>query len=530
MKKNLLFSFALLLVCAGNLLKAQPKRYFDQVFSSVCVTPSIKYGQNISVLTGNPLLSNLLMDIYEPAGDTLAARPLVLVFHTGSFLPAVFNGQPTGDKKDSATVEMCMQFAKRGYVAAAVNYRLGWNPLSSSQETRTGTLINAAYRGVQDAHTCVRYFRQDAAVSGNTFNIDTNKIAVGGIGTGGYISLAVAYFDKYTELEIDKFIDFTQNPPFGKPYIDTAMSGDFEGTWARTLNSPSNLGYSSAINMIFNCGGALGDSTWLEAGDVPVIAFHCTKDPNAPYTTGAVIVPTTGDFVVEASGSYDVIRRANNATFGNINNILNGTYTDVYSIRASQVNDGLEGLFPFVTPAPAAFNTNCNVVLPGQEQGAPWDWWDEATYKANAAAIGQNPDTMACNAKRGNPDMSAAKGKAYIDTIQGYLAPRMVKALMLPDITGTTQANCTVGLEKISSASGISIYPNPSNDVVNISSSNGKLLRSVEIFNITGQLIVKETGLNNLSYSISKKNLNEGIYFLHVSTGENNSIHKVIIY
>lgn len=521
MKKNLRFAVLMFLACAGGFLNAQPQRYLDEVFSSVNVTYGVTYAQNISVLTGSPTLSYLVMDVYEPDGDTLPERPLVLVLHTGSFLPAVFNGQPTGDNKDSATVEMCMRFAKRGYVAAAVNYRLGWNPLSSSQETRTGTLINAAYRGVQDAHTCVRYFRKDAATNGNVFKVDVNRIAVGGIGTGGYISLAYAYFDKYTELEIDKFIDFTQNPPFGKPYIDTAMSGDFQGTLARPLNNPSNLGYSSDINMVFNCGGALGDSTWLEAGDVPVVAFHCTNDPNAPYTTGAVIVPTTGDFVVEASGSYDVIRRANNPTFGDINSILKqgAPYTDVYSARANQVNDGFEGLFPFITPAPQPA-INCNgIMLPGQEQGAPWDWWDEATYKANATAVGQNGDTMACNAKRGNPDMSAAKGKAYIDTIQGYLAPRMFKALNI----------WPAGIQNSTVNSGISVYPNPSNDLVNIT-SNGKTIKSIDICNIAGQLVKRETGLSCFNYSLSKKTMTEGIYFIKVETENNNSVHKVVIY
>jgi dienelactone hydrolase len=67
------------------------------------------------------------MDVYEPSGDTASVRPLVLVLHTGSFLPAVMNGQPTGGRKDSAVVEMCTRFAKKGYVAAAVSYRLGWN-------------------------------------------------------------------------------------------------------------------------------------------------------------------------------------------------------------------------------------------------------------------------------------------------------------------------------------------------------------------------------------------------------------------
>ena len=72
----------------------------------------------------------------------------------------------------------------RHVVAVAVDYRLGWNPLSTDQDVRTGTIINAAYRCVQDAHTCVRYFRMDATLNGNTFGIDTSKFVIGGIEIG----------------------------------------------------------------------------------------------------------------------------------------------------------------------------------------------------------------------------------------------------------------------------------------------------------------------------------------------------------
>ena len=33
-----------------------------------------------------------------PAGDTATDRPVVIILHTGSFLPAIANGQATGIK------------------------------------------------------------------------------------------------------------------------------------------------------------------------------------------------------------------------------------------------------------------------------------------------------------------------------------------------------------------------------------------------------------------------------------------------
>ncbi|MFM2136280.1 MAG: hypothetical protein RL021_1680, partial [Bacteroidota bacterium] len=80
---------------------ATAQRYLTEVFSNVQVTPSVVYGQNKEVLTGAPVMKNLTMDIYEPAGDAQAVRPLIIYLHTGSFLPPVINSNPTGSRFDS---------------------------------------------------------------------------------------------------------------------------------------------------------------------------------------------------------------------------------------------------------------------------------------------------------------------------------------------------------------------------------------------------------------------------------------------
>src|SRR5690606_29502488 len=109
-------------------------------------------------------------------GDTETARPLVLYFHTGNFLPfrnpanpsqLGFNNSCGGERTDSAAVEICTRLAKMGYVVASVDYRLGWNPLASTDVARRFGIINAAYRGVQDARTAIRYFRKSVAEDNN---------------------------------------------------------------------------------------------------------------------------------------------------------------------------------------------------------------------------------------------------------------------------------------------------------------------------------------------------------------------------
>ena len=87
---------------------------------------------------------------------------------------------------------------------------------------------------------------------------------------------------------------------------DTASATYGQIIGSMPFNIPNNLGYSNDINMAFNLGGTLADLSWLQAGDVPMVSFHCEKDPYAPIDTGDVIVPTTGDFVVEVMGSRTV--------------------------------------------------------------------------------------------------------------------------------------------------------------------------------------------------------------------------------
>jgi len=163
MKK--LYTFLFLLTMTSTVLMSQD-RYLDEVFADVTVTQNVVYGTNGTILliaqAGEIVEQPLIMDVYQPTGDTEVDRPLVLMFHTGNFLPNVVNGQISGTLRDSAMVDMCTQLARRGYVAASVDYRAGWNPLAGSQPERALGLIQAAYRGVQDGRNAIRYMKSTA--------------------------------------------------------------------------------------------------------------------------------------------------------------------------------------------------------------------------------------------------------------------------------------------------------------------------------------------------------------------------------
>ncbi len=512
-KMKKLYAMGLLLMLSATTLVAQI-RYLQPTFSSFNVTQNVNYGQNLQVLTGTPVLVPLTMDIYEPAGDAATARPLIIMCHTGSFLPAILNGTPTGSRKDSTESEICRQLAKRGYVVAAISYRLGWNPTSTSQDVRTSTLINAAYRGVQDVRTCIRFFKRNFVMSGNTYKIDTGKIVVGGIGTGGYLSFAAASFNKAAELTLPKLIDNSVNPPV--PYVRPAINGNFFGTDSTALSRPNHVGYSSNFNMAFNLGGAMGDSSWLEAGEPPMVGFHTISDPFAPYKIGAVIVPTTGGFVIEAHGTFTAIRRAN--YLGNNNSLNARTYSDPFTTRASAVNEGVRNLFPFRTPNPGAPITCPG--LPGATfsqfpEGSPWDYWDQT---ATIAAGGANGATINCGALRSNPNMSKGRALLYIDTVMNYLSPRMF-----------FQLNLNVGTQEERIDNKIDVYPNPAKDafVVNLTFSDATI-NGVYLSDIIGRNVVSETQLNTKNYTLNRGSIPAGIYFVRVETSKGTAVKKVI--
>src|SRR5678815_394965 len=140
MKKTLLNLSLFVLFLSVTQVYGQ--RYVTEVFSGVSVTQNVMYGWNISVIPSDddtaghtiPIPGakvyndSLRADIYQPVGDTMAARPTVIMLHTGSFIPIFYNEQTTGQRIDSTIVEMCKQFARRGYTAIAIDYRKGWNP------------------------------------------------------------------------------------------------------------------------------------------------------------------------------------------------------------------------------------------------------------------------------------------------------------------------------------------------------------------------------------------------------------------
>lgn len=501
MKNYLLICIGLMAIWTVN----GQERYLDTVFQDVTVTRDIMYGENYSVLsvpaTGKATLIPLLLDVYEPTADTAALRPLVLLCHTGNFLPHPLNGSVSGNKNiDNTTIEIANRLASMGYVAANMDYRLGWNPIAPTVEERTSTLINAAYRGVQDLRTAVRYFKKEVAENGNPYRIDTSRIVAWGVGTGSYLTLNSAALDSYEDIVIPKFIGSDingDNQP--DPMIIPPIHGDIYGTSygihpvsGDTLSVPNHAGYNSDFQLTVNVAGAIGDSSWIDADDGPIISYHVPTDPFAPYKEGTVIVPTTQQQVVEVQGAFIIDSLAN--VLGNNQVFTDLELDDSITLVAESRRGDIEGLMPLIGTS-------------GPNDSAPWQYWDKATNV--------NSD----NGLMLNPDMSKEKALAYIDTIVLFFAPRAYAALELGELSY---------VENLKIETGLKIYPNLVRHECIIETDREHPFEAIHLYDQQGRLMKKVNNIRTNRYTLDMNGMPTGLYFVRVDTKGGVSVSRIV--
>lgn len=227
-------------------------RYSSDVYSTVTTTSNIVYGQNTSF---NGSATSLKLDFYEPDGDTASVRPLIIWAHGGSFLG--------GSKTDNDVATLSQKFAKKGYVCASIDYRIGFFPIDSANA------VKAVIRAVQDMRAAVRFFYKDRADGTNTYKIDTNNIFVGGSSAGALTALHMTYLDRTCEIN---------------DYVNSATMASMGGLEGNS----GNPCYSANVNGVINLCGALAKYGWLEAGDLPLCSIHGTADGTVKYNRGVV--------------------------------------------------------------------------------------------------------------------------------------------------------------------------------------------------------------------------------------------------
>lgn len=122
---------------------------------------------------GHPQLT-MQMDIAVPPNATAAKKqPLIIIIHGGGF-----SGGSKEDFRDEA-----LSYARAGYVAATINYRLTFN-------NKDDSLLRfiAITHATEDGMNAIRYLKANAGL----YKIDTARIVTVGSSAGGGIALVNA--------------------------------------------------------------------------------------------------------------------------------------------------------------------------------------------------------------------------------------------------------------------------------------------------------------------------------------------------
>ncbi|GEM_PF-1929923 len=214
-------------------------RYRNQnIFSSVKQTSNIQFGSNKNPLHSNNT-ENLFTDIFQPNNDTCTKRPLVIFMWGGGFQ----GGNRQGENGD------CQNFAKRGFVCATTDYRMG-----NGGSYTIPNFCGPTFMSTQDTRAAIRFFKKNGA----QYGIDTSLIYIGGCSSGAYAAMHTGYLDETSEIPT---------------YLASAITaGGIEGTGG-------NPGYNSRPAGVLSLSGGLFDSNWVTPGSVPAAMVGCTQDP-----------------------------------------------------------------------------------------------------------------------------------------------------------------------------------------------------------------------------------------------------------
>jgi hypothetical protein len=278
-----ILSVALLCLSAYEIAaQTLPNRYREPIFG-VTEMNNVRFATNIPKVRTTPKLSapffsltasiiapneadmtsqtqNLDMDIFLPAGDTFTKRPVIILCFGGGF---VGGNRNQADLKDLYAREL----AKRGFVTAMIDYRLGMNLFNQNAAFR------GVYRAIQDGRQAVRFFRANAA----TYGIDPDQIYIGGHSAGGFVALHNIHMDKVSEIP---------------PQVQAVPTGTYGNTSAwPNLGGLDGIGanqtFDGKANLAFAFAGAIGFLSYIEGpDDVPMLQFHSEDDGTVQFGVG----------------------------------------------------------------------------------------------------------------------------------------------------------------------------------------------------------------------------------------------------
>lgn len=155
---------------------AAPARYRDPVFARTTKSTYL-YKRAPELISGH--LVELRLDVYQPVGDTLAARPAIVWIHGGGFR--------MGDRSNMGAI--ADEWAKKGYVTLSISYRMDQRgPCQKLTQPNMAARCSRAITAARDdALTSIAWLKARASI----FKVDPTRVAVGGSSAGAITAVNV---------------------------------------------------------------------------------------------------------------------------------------------------------------------------------------------------------------------------------------------------------------------------------------------------------------------------------------------------
>ncbi len=479
---------------------AQDYRYVHTVFPASVKTTGIVYGtapflNSLYINESATTAQNLVMDLYQPDTDTLSARPVIIFAHSGGFI--------TGSRTVDDMQAFCDTFARKGYVTATIDYRQGLEIADNADLHYT----RAAYRGLQDGRTAVRFLRANAAA----YRIDPAKVYLAGSSAGSFIAINSIYTDP------------GEVPVYAGPVSYTAFFTAYTGPDLGPPDSGANLSFSGTPDGVLGLWGGVGDTLTIGSNNnTPLFLVHGTADATVPFNAGPpfgytglsdvygsnLIAGRLAHIGIPASQTYFVPGEGHEfygTTNGTWSNGTGGNaYWDTIVNKSTLFFWQLHkpsAAFAFSVTGPAASFTD-------QSQGAlSWNW----QFGDGTSSIAQNPSHTYTSAGNYKVDLMVKNTLQSWDTVS-----HMVSITSVTGISGRRSP-------------AFRIVPNPAVEFVTIETDKGVALGEISVVNALGERMPLKAVVDGTRIVLDLDGWVRGVYFVRCGSEENGGWGKLVV-